>query len=186
MIDPNEIPEAEPEQIQAGATVKWKRSLGDFPASAGWVLSYVFINADGKITITTTADGDDHLVNAAATVTAAWSAGRYDWQATAAKDDDRYLIDSGAATVLADFAQAATKDDRSHARKTLAAINAMLEGKATKDQSNYAIEGRSLSRYSWGELIEAKRFYMGLVAMENRKTRNKNGKGHRGKLGVQF
>lgn len=186
MIDPNNIPTEEPTEIQAGDTVKWTRTVDNFPASAGWALSYVAINAAGKITITTTADGDAHAVNEPGATTAAWSAGRYDWQAYATKGADRYQVDSGAWSILTDYATATTKDDRTHARRTLDNIMAMLERKATQDQANYAIEGRSLSRYSWDELIEAKKHYMGIVAMQNRRARIKNGKAGRGSIGVRL
>ena len=67
------IPTSEPESLVAGDTVTWQKTLSDYPASDGWVLSYRLINAAGNIDITSSASGDDHLVSVAATATAGWS-----------------------------------------------------------------------------------------------------------------
>ena len=42
----------------------------------------------------------------------------------------------------------------------------MIEGKATRDQSSYSIEGRSLSRLSWDELLTVKSHYETLLKQE--------------------
>ena len=56
------IPTTEPETITAGDSLTWKRTLADYPAGT-WTLKYRLINADGKIDITATASGTDHLVS---------------------------------------------------------------------------------------------------------------------------
>ena len=66
----------EPKRITAGDSVTWTRSLSDYPASSGWVLSYALINAAGKISITATASGADHLISVSATTSVGWAAGR--------------------------------------------------------------------------------------------------------------
>ena len=73
-----EIPSKEPEQFRAGDTIKWKRSLSDYKASESWVLKYAFRGTPGVIDITSSASGDDHLVNEVAATTAAYSPGIYD------------------------------------------------------------------------------------------------------------
>ena len=44
-----DIPSTEPAVFTAGDTLKFTRSLADYPASEGWVLSYTLVNADAKI-----------------------------------------------------------------------------------------------------------------------------------------
>ena len=73
-----EIPSKEPELFRAGDTIKWKRSLSDYKASESWVLKNAFRGTPGVIDITSSASGDDHLVNEVAATTAAYSPGIYD------------------------------------------------------------------------------------------------------------
>ena len=44
-----QTPTTEPASLQAGDTLRWQRTLPDYPASEGWVLSYRLINAQGKL-----------------------------------------------------------------------------------------------------------------------------------------
>ena len=76
-----DIPTTEPAAVNAGDTVRWRRALADYPASAGWALTYTLLNAAGKITITASAQGDDHLVSVPAATSAGWAAGDYAWRA---------------------------------------------------------------------------------------------------------
>jgi len=52
----------EPISIILGDTVKWTRSLLDYPASAGWGLNYEFLNTPHPYQIAAVADGDAHRV----------------------------------------------------------------------------------------------------------------------------
>jgi len=56
------VPTAVPASLRAGDTATWLRSLADYPASDGWVLSYVLVKTGAQIAITATASGADHLV----------------------------------------------------------------------------------------------------------------------------
>jgi hypothetical protein len=151
----------------AGDTLKFTKSLGDYLPSVGWVLTYSLVKDGDQEAITATDNGDEtHLVNVAATVTAAYSAGIYRWQSYVTKAAERYSIASGTIEAVADFAAATSGlDARAHCKRTLDALEATIEGKASKDQAGYSIsfgEGgasRSISRLSFGELIEARKFY---------------------------
>jgi len=106
----------EPDEIIAGDTIKWKKSLSDYLASAGWSLTYVLLNAAGKITITSSADGSDHLISIDAATTAAYAAGLYDWSLTVSNGLERYTIGNGRIEVKPDPTQQTTFDGRSTAR----------------------------------------------------------------------
>ena len=54
------------------------------------------------------------------------------------------------------FIAATETDLRTPAEKTLEAIEALLQGKATQDQSSVSYNGRSISRFSWEELQNAR------------------------------
>lgn len=140
-----EIPTAEPSSVNAGDTVRWLRTLADYPASAGWVLTYTLLNAASKITITATASGDDHAVTVAAATTANWVAGEYAWRAQVARAGEVFTVCDGRITVRPSFG-AATLDTRSGARRALEAVEAYLEDPTNLTAAKYSIAGRSLDR----------------------------------------
>lgn len=121
------IPTVEPAFLVAGDSVSWRRSLADFPASAGWTLAYRLINAAGKIDITAAPDGDAYLVEESAASTAAWAAGEYAWQAYVTQGAERFTVGSGTLRIKPDLAaQAGGFDARSTARKALDDLRAAL------------------------------------------------------------
>src|SRR5512139_1557081 len=68
-----------PESFAAGTTVKYRRRLSDYPASAGWTLKLHLAGAS-VLAKTATADGDDFLVTIEATDTEGdFAAGLYKW-----------------------------------------------------------------------------------------------------------
>jgi len=146
-----DIPTIEPATVNAGDTVRWRRALPDYPASAGWVLTYTLLNAAGRITITASAQGDDHLVNVPAGTTAGWAAGDYAWRAQVRKDGEVYTVGEGRITVKPSFG-ASTLDTRSRARQALDAVEAYLADPNNLSAAQYEIAGRSLRRHSLPEL----------------------------------
>ncbi|HQU89420.1 MAG TPA: hypothetical protein PK620_11945 [Denitromonas sp.] len=176
---PTEIPTTEPLTLRAGDSATWRKSLGDYPAGAGWVLSYTLISAAAKHSFNAAADGDDHLVTLAAATTAAWPAGRYTLIAQATLAPDRYTLSTTDLHVLEDLAAAASFDGRSHARRMLDAIEAALEKRATAEQLDL-IELSIFSRTSKrgdGALLEARSKYLIEVRREEAAAGNKPGRG---------
>jgi hypothetical protein len=159
-------PTTEPDVLIAGDTAKWLRTLADYPATDGWVLSYVLINGTSKITIIGTASGSDHLITAAASVTAGWLPGEYAWRARVTKSSEVYTVGSGTFTVQSSFA-AATLDARSHVRRVLANIEAYLEDGNNLTAANYTIAGRSLQRIPLAELLSLRDKYKAELVVEN-------------------
>jgi len=157
-----------PPTLMAGDSATWRASLPDYPASAGWSLSYVLINAAGKLTIASTADGDDHLVSLESATTAAYPPGRYGYTALVSLSGDRIAVGSGSIEILPDVASLDSLDSRTFAEKTLDALEAVISGKASKDQLQYALNGMSLARYTWDELIKARNYFRGEVQKEQR------------------
>lgn len=167
-------PTTEPASLIAGDTAKWLKSLPDYLPTDGWVLAYTLINATGKISFSTTTSGTDHLVNVSAATTAAWAAGSYDWRATVSKAGEVYTVASGVINVAPAFA-ASTLDNRTHARKTLANIEAYLENAQNLTASSYEIAGRQLSRHSMGELLKLRDRYKFEVSREDATARAAQG-----------
>lgn len=181
----------EPTELRAGDPWAWRREdLTDYPASA-WNLVYWFKNAAGGFQVAAAADGDNYVVDESSDDTQGRAAGFYSWQARVENIADntiRHIVDSGSLTVLANlFIGTATDpyDGRSHARKVLAAIEAVLERRATKDQMSYTIEGRTLERTSIDELRRFRVAYRAEVATEDARDRLAAGTPAR-KLQVRF
>ena len=176
MAGSDNIPSYEPEVVTEGDTVKFRRYLPEYLPTDGWALSYALVNADRQITFSSTTDGNAHLVNVLPAVTENWVAGEYTWQAYVTKDDDRYTVGQGVITIRSNFAADALGGDRrSHPRKMLAALQAMMESKATSDQLAMSIRGRSISRMSPAEIIKWIDYYEKQVAKEEQAERIRRG-----------
>lgn len=175
-----------PLEIISGDTVQWTRNFTDYPASSSWVLTYVLINSTHKISITAAASGADHLVTLAAAVTAAYNAGTYDWQAYVTKTTERYKVDSGIIVVKPNFATATTYDARSHAKKVLDAIEAVIEGRATVDQEEYTIGNRSLRRTPLEDLMKFRKQYQAEYSILLNQEKIANGIALRNRIKVKL
>jgi hypothetical protein len=163
-----EIPTNEPLTLRAGDTWQWKRSLTDYPAGT-WTLKYRFKNAAGGFEVVAAADGTDHSVTVTAATTTGYAAAKYSWIAWVEAGAEKYTIDQGTLQVLPDLrtgTATAAQDTRSHARKVLDALEALIEGKATRDQMAYTINGRSLTRLAPEELLKWRSQYVAEVAAE--------------------
>jgi hypothetical protein len=147
------IPSVEPTALTAGDTVQWTRSLAECPASAGWVLTYELRNATNAYSFTAAASGDDHAVVVTAAVTGVWTPGTYRLAGYATLGAERHEIFRGAVEVRANLAIAGATDDRSHVKRVLDAIEAVIADRATRDQQFYQIAGRSLQRTPMADLL---------------------------------
>lgn len=127
-------PTTEPTRLHAGDSAAWRREdLTDFPASAGWVLSYRLISAAASYGITANASGDAFAVTVNASTTATWAAGEYQWAASVALGAERYTVATGRLTVLPNLAAVTGGlDTRGPARKALDAVNATLASYGAK------------------------------------------------------
>lgn len=143
-------------QIVAGETLNYRAVAASYPASAGWVVTlYLNPRAGGTATsVASTADGDDHLLQVAAATTAGWAPGWWAWETWAALGGERYRLEAGQLQVVAGLIGAAAgTDTRSDAEKALAAVTAMLAGKAGSGVESYRINGRELRSYPLPDLL---------------------------------
>lgn len=184
-----DIPTTEPLSARAGDTWKWTRTLADYPASS-WTLKYRFKNAAGGFEIVSSASGDDHAVNHPAATTAGYTAGQYSWIAwVEGGSSEKYTVDQGTLELAADYrggAATVALDDRSHARKVLAAIEAVIERRASQDQMRYTIEGRSLERTPITDLLKLRQKYQAAVAAEDAAAKLAGGVAPGGKIQFRF
>lgn len=181
-----EIDDKEPSEVRAGDTVKWKKYIADYMPADGWTLYYAINNSSALIEITTSDNGDGyHLVNEAPATTDLWAAGVYKWQSYVSDGTDRYTIETGTIEILPDLTDAAT-DTRSIVKRTLDAIEAVIENRASIDQQSYTIAGRSLSRMSVEELLTLRDKYKSEYLQEIQSEKIARGLGTKNKILVRL
>ena len=179
------IPSIEPAIIAAGVTATWQVSLSDYPAST-WTLVYTLINSAAKISITATANGVDHLVSVAPATTAGYTAGTYNWQATATDGVDTHVVREGCMEVVALFSAQSTLDARSHAAIMVDAIEAMLQGRASDEQRKFKIGDTEVEYLSPAEIQEWLNFYRNELSAEKRADAMAKGRGSSNIMRVRF
>ena len=171
----------EPSKLVLGDFWAWRRDdlASDYPVSA-YALTYEFHLDQGgggtkKFTLTATEADDTYYIEAASSSTTSYAIGDYIWEAyiTKSSDSNRVMVDSGRTTITENLANTSA-DLRSHAKKVLDNIEAVLENRASIDQSSLSIAGRSLSRMSIDELLTFRDRYHAEYLEEIKKARIKN------------
>lgn len=159
--------------LYAGDTLDFTTSVTDYPAPV-WTLRYRLAPASGAaIDLTSVAAGSDHRITANASATASWVVGTYSWTAWVENaGGERYTLARGRLEIKpASSTLAAGVDTRSQAEIALAAIDAVLANRATVDQMEYSIAGRSLKRMTIDELLKLRSHYVDEVNKERGITR---------------
>jgi len=181
LFDRANYPTQEPDVLVVGDRWTWRRPdlVPDYP-TADYALTYEFHEDSGgggshKFAITATETTDDYIVEIASATTATYATGDFHWYAfiTRTSDSERIAIDDGYAKIELNFADT-NADHRSHAKKVLDAIEAVLENRASQDQMSYSIAGRSLSRMSIDDLMNFRNRYKAEYNKELKKWRIKN------------
>ena len=174
--------------ITAGETISYTQTFSGYdPATDTLIFDCVTDLAKESITATDNGNGS-FLIEVAYDVTDAWKPDIYNYQAhitTAA--GARNYVEQGSFEVKPRFADMSSGyDNRSHVKKTLDALEATLEGKASQDQQSYSIAGRSLSRLSPSELINWREKYKAEYARELSAARIAAGLGNPNKIRVRM
>lgn len=184
------VPTTEPLSVFAGDTLTWKKTLTNYPASAGWTLRYRLINAAAKIDIIAAASGDDHLVTVAAATSTAYAAGTYDWQSYVTNaGGERYTIEQGSMDVLANWAGAAAGlETRSTAQQILDVLEAQWLKAATNRAYvfEYQVAGRKMKFATRQEWVIELDYWRREVAREKRAARLAAGRESGRKVYVRF
>lgn len=161
-----------PSEISAGLTFEASVSAPEYPAP-GWTLSLA-LRGPASIDVTGVGDGDDHHLSADAATTGGWVPGAYWYQVRATDGVDVQLVEEGQVRILEDLAAAAPGfDGRSHAEKVLEAIEAVIEGRASLDQSHYTINNRSLTRTPVADLLKLRNQYRAEVRAQRMAKRRR-------------
>jgi len=158
---------AEPKKITAGNSYAWSRSFALYPASGGWSLNYAITSANGHYVAAAVPNGDAFDVTIAPADSAKFEPGAYKLIGYVQKAaSDRIVIYAHDLSVSPDFTKAG--DFRSAAEKNLVAINAVIANAATKDQASVMVDGQTLTRRSYAELIVLRDLFEREVRREQR------------------
>lgn len=175
-----------PNQIKAGTTFKFSLNLTAYPAS-NWTI-HAYLRCAHAIDMQSESQGNMHIFNISALVTKEYKAGHYGYSLRAIHrvSGEVYEIEAGVIEIKTDLATVSTSQDlRSHARKTLDAIEATIEGRASLDQERYRINNRELYRTPLETLKKLRDQYRVEVSREEAKLAGKSlfGKSLRVRLG---
>lgn len=158
-----------PDSLVVGDYWQWRvPARGDYPA-ASWTLSFAFsgpatVSVASGWTITAESAGT-WLVQVTKTVSAGYTAGRYQWRAYVTSGSERYQIADGWVVFQPNIAVLAG-DNRTHAQKMLALVEAQLEGRVVSGEESYSIGGRSITKMSTMELRRLRGLYAAEVYRE--------------------
>jgi hypothetical protein len=185
------IPTIEPQSVTAGDTIQWTRSLADYPANSGWTLNYRIINTTRKYDIAGSASGSDHFISVAASVSEAWAAGDYDWQAYVSNaSGDRHTIANGRIKILPNLAGVtdAGMDGRSPARQIYDGLIAAYQDAVISRAfiSEYRVANRQFKFSTRQEWIIEVNFWKREVAKEEAASNIKRGLASRRRVYVRF
>lgn len=179
-------PNIEPAVITAGDTVTWSRSLPDYPATDGWLLSYA-LRGPTAIDITAAANGVDHLVDVGTVVSSGYADGLYTMQGYVSNGTSRFTVYTGPVTIKPDLAAAgAGYDGRSHVKRTLDAIEAVIEGRASKGDQQLSIDGTTLIKMTATDLLNLRTRYQNEYRREQQAARVAQGKNSGRKIVTRF
>lgn len=162
-----------PNIITAGVSFRactTQPSFGD-----AWTL-FLYLRGPASIDVEAARSAATYTFEADPATTAGWAPGAYAYTIRATDGVDVVEVQSGRVTIAPDIAAAGSGfDNRSHARKSLDAIEAVLEKRATMDQERYRINNRELYRTSISELLKLRDYYVSLVKREDAKTSGRRG-----------
>jgi len=148
------IPSSEPITATAGDTIAWIKSIPDYPASDGWILSYALRlqQGAGLLNKNATASGSDFSITITAAESAVMPAGLWIWSAYVTKAGERYQVGKGSLTLSPNLAAIDYSIDfRSSAKKAL--DNALAMWEAVKLGQTVMLNGRTYTQHNLKDLI---------------------------------
>jgi len=179
-FDAANAPEGEPKEVVVGDFIQWKRSdlIKDYPIATHSAEYVARITGGGsnEIKVPMTETSTHYLASVSSVDSAGFTPGHYFWQLeiTQTSTGNRVVVDRGEFDAIADL-DVNQADPRSHAEIMLTKIRSLLQGKADSDVSSYSIQGRSLTKFSFQELVDAEVYYEAKVRQEKTKRGIKNG-----------
>tara|TARA_R110000822_G_scaffold110_3_gene535 strand:- start:101 stop:688 length:588 start_codon:yes stop_codon:yes gene_type:complete len=176
-FDIDQAPDGQaPETIIIGDYLLWKRTdlVSDYPLATHSMEYVARITGGGstEIKVAATETNGTYVFEVDSVTSTGYTAGFYHWQleATETASGNRAVIERGTFTAVEDL-DVNGADPRSHAEIMITKIESILQGKADADVSSYSINGRSLTKMSFQDLIDARDYFRKEYAKERQKER---------------
>jgi len=164
-----------PQTITIGESLWCILSFADYPATL--YTAKLYLDGTGSWTVTATAVNTNDfqfLVNPADQAgTIPWTAGPAAWRiiVTAITGGVATLVDSGLITLLG------VDHDLVYARTVMTAIDAMISGRASKEQSRFSVDGITIDLLAVNDLLALHTHWQNEVARLERRSMNQLGFG---------
>ena len=191
LFDINSAPTTEPTVFTVGDFGQWKRPdlSANYPPS-DYTLTYVArLTKGGSSEIKVVATNVDgvHVFTVNSSESSSYDAGLYHWQLEVEQNatGNRAVVQTGNVQIAVDLDNNDT-DPRIHAEIMVSKIEGLLEGKADSDVTSYSIAGRSISKMSFQELVDARDHYRKEVVKYNNEVAMKNGRQGTSTIKVRF
>ena len=191
LFDPANAPEGEPLEVVVGDFIQWKRTdiATDYPPATHSAEYVARITGGGASEIKLVATEQDgyYLFTVDSATSSNFVAGKYHWQLeiTQTSSGNRLVVDTGDFEAIPDMDDNQA-DPRIHAEIMVDKIQTILEGKADSDVANYSIGGRSISKMSFEELMDARDRFKAEVVQHNNRELVKKGKKNGATVKVRF
>lgn len=166
-----------PSLARAGDTVRFTRDLGSDYPSATWTAKLSLSDGQERYEITSTDNGDGqvHLFYQPSANTSSWKPGHYRYVMAVTNGIDRYTLENGEFEIKGNLFDGAV-DDRSMVKKILDQLNDRIMGRTQSSEQSYSIAGRSISKMTLAELMEAQKFYAAKYQAEVQRQCRREGK----------
>jgi hypothetical protein len=140
-----------------------------------------------EFTVVGTETDGTYLFTIPSATSSGFTTGDYHWQLEVVRtsDSSRIVIQRGDWSILVDL-DVNGSDPRSHAQIMIGKIESILQGKADSDIGSYSIAGRSLTKMSFAELLDARDKYKAEFTQELVKSRLETGKPSGSTVKVRF
>lgn len=156
-------------KINAGLTFKHTFVLSDYSADDSFEVRGFLTNSSQAYALATglfAGDGTSWELTIPKATTATYAAGEYALQLIAADGTEDLQAFEGAVTIAA--AMDAARETRSDNQIILDQLNVVVKTKSTQDHLKLSIEGRSIERMSWEDILKAQQHFQKLVSAERR------------------
>ena len=175
---------SEPKKITAGNSYDWVVDFGDYSPVDGWSLHYSIVNNANIFNVDATDDGTVYQVSIPTAESALYPEGEYKLIGYVSSASERVTLYSDRLIVQPDFTK--ISDFRSYSEKVLDAINATIAKAATKDQQSVTVDGQTLARRTYADLLVLRDRFKTAVAAERRADKIKKSGKIAGHVSVRF
>lgn len=160
-----EVPYGEPIELLAGDTYKFLKTLSDYSIADGWALKYRMVVGATTLAKTASDNGDGNwlvTIDKAdlAGILADTTARLYGW---VEKAGERWSVYDDYVRVKPNLETANATQLKTHEVRTLEAIEAVIEERATADLEQYTLNGRSVTKVPIEQLLKWRGTYRAIV-----------------------